>query len=93
MKYPKRSQYKVAKQKKYRRRNWAAYNDALCRRGDLTIWFGEDAIGNWAADKTGKPGGQKIYSELAIETALVVRVIYKLAYRQTQGFLNSIVSS
>ena len=77
MKYPKRSQYKYAKQKKYGRRNWAAYNDALRRRGDLTIWFCHDAIGTWAADKTGKPGGQKKYSELAIETALVVRVIYK----------------
>ncbi len=50
MKYPKRSQYKYAKQKKYRRRNWGAYNDALRRRGDLTIWFCEDAIGNWEND-------------------------------------------
>ncbi len=41
MKYPKRSQYKHAKQKKYRIRNWAEYNGALRRRGDLTIWFSE----------------------------------------------------
>ena len=44
MKYPKRSQYKHAKQKKYRIRNWAEYNGALRRRGDLTIWFSEEAI-------------------------------------------------
>ena len=43
-------------------------------------------------DKTGKPGGQRVYSDLAIETSLVVRMVYKLAYRQTEGFLNSIAS-
>ena len=38
MKYPKRSQYKHAKQKKYHVRNWAEYNEGLRRRGDLTVW-------------------------------------------------------
>ena len=42
MKYPKRSQYKHAKQKKYHVRNWAEYNEGLCRRGDLTVWFDEE---------------------------------------------------
>ena len=92
MKYPKRSQYKHAKQKKYHVRNWAEYNEGLRRRGDLTVWFDEEAIANWMADKTGKPGGQRVYSDLAIETGLVVRMVYKLAYRQTEGFLNSIAS-
>ena len=92
MKYPKRSQYKHAKQKKYHVRNWAEYNEGLRRRGDLTVWFDEEAIANWKADKTGKPGGQRVYSDLAIETSLVVRMVYKLAYRQTEGFLNSIAS-
>ena len=56
MKYPKRCQYKHAKQKKYHVRNWAEYNEGLRRRGDLTVWFDEEAIANWKADKTGKPG-------------------------------------
>ena len=92
MKYPKRSQYKHAKQKKYHVRNWAEYNEGLRRRGDLTVWFDEEAIANWKADKTGKPGGQRVYSDMAIETGLVVRMVYKLAYRQTEGFLHSIAS-
>ena len=92
MKYPKRSQYKHAKQKKYHVRNWAEYNEGLRRRGDLTVWFDEEAIANWMADKTGKPGGQRVYSDMAIETGLVVRMVYKLAYRQTEGFLHSIAS-
>ena len=87
MKYPKRSQYKHAKQKKYHVRNWAEYNEGLRRRGDLTVWFDEEAIANWKADKTGKPGGQRVYSDMAIETDLVVRMVYKLAYRQTEGLL------
>ena len=52
MKYPKRCQYKHAKQKKYHVRNWAEYNEGLRRRGDLTVWFDEEAIANWKADKT-----------------------------------------
>ena len=47
MKYPKRCQYKHAKQKKYHVRNWAEYNEGLRRRGDLTVWFDEEAIANW----------------------------------------------
>jgi len=90
VKYPKRSQYKHAKNRKYRTRNWTDYNKALCRRGDLTIWFSEEAIAKWKSAKTGKAGGQQLYSDVAIETGLVVRMIYKLGYRQTQGFLNSI---
>ena len=92
MKYPKRCQYKHAKQKKYHVRNWAEYNEGLRRRGDLTVWFDEEAIANWKADKTGKPGGQRVYSDMAIETGLVVWMVYKLAYRQTEGFLHSIAS-
>ena len=92
MKYPKRCQYKHAKQKKYHVRNWAEYNEGLRRRGDLTVWFDEEAIANWKADKTGKPGGQRVYSDMAIETGLVVRMVYKLACRQTEGFLHSIAS-
>ena len=80
MKYPKRSQYKHAKQKKYHVCNWAEYNEGLRRRGDLAVWFDEEAIANWKADKTGKPGGQRVYSDMAIETGLVVRMVYKLGY-------------
>ena len=43
-------------------RNWAAYEKSLRRRGDLTIWFDESAIGAWNARPTGHPGGQRRYS-------------------------------
>ena len=43
MSYPKRTQYKYAKSP-YRVSNWHAYDAGLRRRGDLTIWFSQDAI-------------------------------------------------
>jgi IS5 family transposase len=91
MEYPKRRQYKHAK-KNYRVRNWRAYTESLRQRGDLTVWFDVDAIDKWKADKSGKPGAQRKYADIAIETGLVVRMIYKLAYRQTQGLLRSIAT-
>jgi len=47
---------------KYRARNWAAYEESLRRRGDITIWFDDDAVGSWNAVPSGRPGGQQEYS-------------------------------
>ena len=91
MKYPKRSQYKYTK-KAYRVRNWRAYEDALRRRGDVTIWLSEEALKAWRAPASGKPGGQRIYANIAIQTALTVRMVYHLALRQTEGFLRSLAT-
>jgi hypothetical protein len=41
---------------KYKVTNWPEYNDALRRRGDLTIWFTEAAINQWRPAKTGARG-------------------------------------
>ena len=87
--YPKRSQLKHTKQR-YRVRNWTTYEAGLRKRGDLTLWFSEDALAAWRAPAGGKPGGQRVYSDIAIEAALTVRLVYKLALRQTEGFLRSI---
>ena len=40
----------------YKIKNWAAYNEALKRRGSLTIWF--DPEMTWEAKPTGKRGRQ-----------------------------------
>ena len=54
---------------KYRVQNWAAYEQSLRCRGDLTVWFDEGAIGAWNEPSSGLPGGQRRYSNLAILTA------------------------
>jgi hypothetical protein len=89
MKYPKRSQYKYAKSP-YRIRNWPEYEAGLRRRGDLTIWFSDDAINSWRALPSGKSGGQRIYANVAIEAALAIRMVLHLPLRQTEGFLRSL---
>lgn len=75
---------------KYRVTKWPEYNAALQRRGDLTIWFTEEAEATWSAEKTGRRGGHPIYSDLAIETALTMRLVFKQALRQTVGLLRSL---
>jgi hypothetical protein len=52
--------------------------------------FSEEAIAAWRAPSGEKPGGQTVYSDLAIEAGLTVRLVYGLALRQTEGFLKSI---
>ena len=71
--YPKRSQLKYTKQR-YRVRNWREYEAGLKKRGDLTLWFSEEAIAAWRVPPGEKPGGQTIYSDLAIEAGSTVRV-------------------
>lgn len=76
---------------KYRVTNWPEYNEALRQRGDVTVWFSEDAVVGWRAPRSGKCGGQQRYSDLAIETCLTLRVVFGLALRQTQGFARSLL--
>ena len=40
------------KKARYKVTNWAHYNDALRRRGDISIWFTQDAIDQWRPAKT-----------------------------------------
>ncbi len=75
---------------KYRVANWASYDRALVLRGDITVWLSPEAIAAWSPASAGKRGGQLKYSDLAIETALTVRLVFSLPLRQTEGFLSSL---
>jgi hypothetical protein len=76
---------------RHRVTNWAAYDAALRRRGSLTVWFTEAAIAAWRAEPRTTPGGQPSYSALAILTALTLRAVFRLALRQTEGLIGSII--
>jgi hypothetical protein len=71
--------------------NWAAYDAALRQRGSLTIWFTDAAIAAWRAAPRTTRGGQPCYSDLAIATALTLRAVFRLALRQTEGLIGSII--
>ncbi len=76
---------------KYRVSNWPEYERSLVRRGDVTVWLSPDAVAAWKPARDGRRGGQRKYSDLAIETALTLRLVFGLPLRQTEGFLASVL--
>lgn len=74
---------------KYAVKNWAAYNAYLRLRGDVLIWSDPVMLPGWRACGVRKRGGKLIYSDLAIELCLTLRVVFGLPLRQTQGFVRS----
>jgi hypothetical protein len=77
--------------RRYKLRNWPEYNAALKRRGSITVWFSDEAIEAWHPPHGGTKGGQRDYSDVAIETALTIRLLFKSSLRQTEGFLDSLI--
>ncbi len=72
--------------------NSAAYDAALRQRGSLTVWFTEEAVAAWKADPRTTRGRQLRYSSLAIATALTLGAMFRLALRQTEGLIGSIIT-
>ena len=76
---------------RYRVTNWREYDAALKRRGSLTVWFTDEAVQAWRAERRTTPGGQPHYSALAITTALTMRLVFGLALRQAEGLIGSVI--
>ena len=75
---------------KYRVTNWAEYDQALVQRVNITFWITPDAIKAWTAKPSGSRGAPRKYTDLAIETALTLRLVFRLPLRQAEGFLRSL---
>lgn len=77
----------------YRIRNWSEYNQSLVKRGSITLWIDDEVLANWhpAPEGARKRGGQVQYSDQAIECLLMLKAVYRLPYRQTIGFAQSIL--
>jgi len=75
----------------YRVKNWHEYDQALHDRGDITLWISQDAINAWTPLMTDKRGAQTVYSDVVIETALTLRLLFHLPLRQTEGVLISVL--
>ena len=71
--------------------NWPEYDAALRARGSLTVWFTPEAVAAWAAAPRTTRGGQPTFSNLAIATALTLRAVFRLALRQTEGLIGSVL--
>ncbi|QGS48980.1 IS5-like element ISSpu14 family transposase [Shewanella putrefaciens] len=71
--------------------NWKQYNQALVNRGSVTFWLDKSAINAWhcKAHHGGRGRGFQ-FSDTAIETALMLKGVFKLSLRATEGFINSL---
>src|SRR3954463_14697946 len=76
---------------RYKIANWAEYDAALRRRGSLTVWVTPEAIAAWAPRATGRRGRPRDYSDVALETGLMLRLAFGRPWRQTEGLLGSII--
>ena len=56
----------------------------------MTVWLSSEAIAAWTPRRSGRRGGQRRYSDLVIETALTLRLLYHLPLRQAEGFLHAL---
>ena len=74
----------------YRIRNWKQYNDALVKRGSITLWVDPEAVQEWRYRGPAQRGAQFLYSDIAIQCVLTLRAVYHLPLRATEGFAGSI---
>jgi Transposase DDE domain len=76
---------------RYRVKNWRDYDAALRRRGDLTVWVTPAAMAAWTPPRNDRRGRPRKYSEIAVETGLMLRLAFGRPWRQTEGMLASIL--
>jgi hypothetical protein len=68
---------------RYRIRNWREYNHAPINRERRTMWFDEQAITAWRhTEPAAGPGAPRLYSDLAIECALGLKMVFHLSRSQ-----------
>src|SRR4030095_9938063 len=77
--------------RRYKITNWKEYNQDLKERGSLEVWIDKRAQKKWYYVGKRQRGAQVVYSDACIEIACTIREVYKLPYRQTEGFLCSLI--
>jgi IS5 family transposase len=78
--------------KDYRVHNWKDYNKSLINRVSITFWIDEKNLQSWYENKDGKKsrGRPKKYNDIAIITILLLKQVYRLTLRASQGFTKSL---
>ena len=57
----------------------------------MDFWIDKAIFKNWIYKGKQTKGGKVIYSDVAIEIALILSYVYSLPLRQTEGFLSSLL--
>ncbi len=73
---------------RYKTTNWKQYNKALINRASLTFRVAEEAMSEWKQSKQNKRGRPRRFSDLAITTALMVKRVFSMPLRVSQGFID-----
>jgi hypothetical protein len=76
---------------RYKVKNWSEYNRSLKNRASLTLWMSEDVVEQWYYKGKKQKGGQYKYSAQCMEACCMIRKVYRLGLRQTEGLVKSIV--
>jgi hypothetical protein len=69
--------------------NWPEYEAELRLRGSLTLWIDDAVLDRWQSVGA---LGQARYLDIAIETSLMLRSAFKMALRQTEGLMTSVLT-
>jgi hypothetical protein len=78
--------------KSYKVTNWSKYNESLVNRGSITFWFDDETLALWEHDNAEARVGHPFkFSDRAIEVLLVLRELFQLPYRQTEGLARSLM--
>jgi len=81
----------IKPKEKYCLSNWSAYNEGLKQRGSLTLWLSEEVAQQWYYQGQQQKGGPFTYSNDCIVLLLTLKVSFKLAFRQLEGFACSLM--
>ncbi len=74
----------------YRVKNWSEYDQALVKRGSITIWLSDDFEKGWQYVGEKQRGSQYEYSAQAITIMLTMKNVFHLPNRAAEGFVRSI---
>ncbi len=74
-----------------KKRNWSQYNQRLIKIARVDFYLSPESIDNWYYSGRRDAGGKRLYSDYVIELSLLLKEFYNLGYRQTQGFISSIL--
>lgn len=78
---------------RYKCINWNEYNRSLKLRGSITVWMNPAALNEWYYKGKSQRGAQYHYSAMCIQLCLIIRKVYHLPLRQTEGFVRCLFQS
>ena len=69
--------------------SWSSYNQALIKRGNISIWL--DPKTQWYAQPQGRHGRNQAYSDTAIQCCLMIKSLFCFSLRMVTGFAQSVI--